>query len=156
VLAAAHLRGIVHRDVKPENVFLTTDAKGYLSVKLLDFGIAKLTTAARTVDTLQGLALGTPYYMSPEQARGEPPGAPSDLWSLGAVMFHALSGRPPHDDDQLGRLLERIVTKRPPSLEEVRPDLDDRLIAIVDRALEPSLAHRWSSACEMLSAIDRL
>jgi len=153
VLAAAHKKHVLHRDVKPENIFLVRSDDRRIRLKLLDFGIAKLTEGKSSVDTLDGVTLGTPYYMSPEQCRGEKLSPQADLWSVGAVLFHVFTGRPPFDDERLGRLLERIVTERPMSLDDLRPDLPQRLISVIDRALEPSTADRWPSAQTMAAAL---
>lgn len=153
VLSAAHKKHVLHRDVKPENVFLVRRSDGSIRLKLLDFGIAKLTEGKSSVDTLDGVTLGTPYYMSPEQCRGEKLSPQADVWSVGAVLFHVFAGHPPFDDDHLGRLLERIVTEHARSLEELRPDLPPRLVSAIDRALEPALGDRWPSAQTMAAAL---
>jgi serine/threonine-protein kinase len=153
VLAAAHKKHVLHRDVKPENIFLQRTTDGSIRLKLLDFGIAKLTDAKGSVSTLDGITLGTPYYMSPEQCRGEKLSPQADVWSAGAVLFHVFAGRPPFDDERLGRLLERIVTERAMSLEDLRPDLPPRLVSAIDRALEPRLADRWPTAQTMAAAL---
>lgn len=154
VVGAAHARRVLHRDIKPENVFLTRDDRGRLRVVLLDFGIAKLTHQGdASVSTAEGVTLGTPYYMSPEQCRGDTLTPAADLWSVGATLFHAFAGKPPFDHDVLTLLLQRIVTERAPSLSELRPDLPDRLVEVVDRALEPDPAARWSSAGVMAAAL---
>src|SRR5690606_31448004 len=94
VLVAAHAKGIVHRDVKPENVFLCADGR----VKLLDFGIARLVEGAQGAATRHGFLLGTPAYMAPEQARADwdQVDARTDVWAVGASMFRVLSGRTVH------------------------------------------------------------
>ena len=153
VLSAAHKKHILHRDVKPENIFLVRTQDDSVRLKLLDFGIAKLTEGKSSVDTLDGVTLGTPYYMSPEQCRGEKLSPQSDVWSVGAVLFHVFAGRPPFEEERLGRLLERIVTERPMSLDDLRPDLPPRLVSAIDRALEPSTADRWPSAQTMAAAL---
>ncbi len=124
-LAAAHARDIIHRDVKPENVFLCRDPSGALRVKLLDFGIAKMLRrdVATTFSTLDGMVVGTPHYMSPQMCAGEPATPGADIWAAGALLFHALAGQPPFDDDHIGRLLMRIVRDPAPSLRTHRPDL---------------------------------
>ena len=154
-LAAAHARGIVHRDVKPENIFLTRDADGALRVKLLDFGIAKCAQGAfaRGGSTMDGMTLGTPHYMSPEQCRGDEIGPQSDLWAVGAVLYHALTGEMPYDADNIGVLLERIVTRDAPSLAKTRPELPKGLVAVIDRALTRAPSRRWYTAREMASAL---
>ena len=152
-LAAAHARAIVHRDIKPENVFLIHDARsGRHKVKLLDFGVAKhlIKHGGRSSwDSMDGLIVGTPHYMSPEQCRGAPVDARTDLWSTGAMIFHALAGQPPFDAEHLADLLTRIVTTRAPSLAKFRKDLPPNVIRVVDRALEPLPEQRWPTAQQM-------
>jgi len=150
-LAAAHARGIVHRDIKPENVFLVRSARSEVRAKLLDFGVAKhlVEAAGPTFVSQAGSVVGTPYYMSPEQCRGTNVDARADLWSMGAMMFHALVGEPPFDADNLGALLTKIVTTRAPSLAARRSDLPENVVRVVDRALEPDAAKRWQSASAM-------
>ena len=154
-LAAAHERGIIHRDVKPDNVFLTRDDRGNVHVSILDFGIAKhLQGGPDASITLAGTIIGTPYYMSPEQARGDPVDARTDLWSTGAVLFHCLAGRPPFEEENYNKLIVKILTKRAPSLAAARPDLPQWLTRTVDRALEPDATLRWQSAKEMAEALE--
>ena len=152
-LEAAHGKNIVHRDVKPDNVFLSRDEHGSPWVKLLDFGIAKTFDSDETWDTVDGLVIGTPHYMSPEQCLGEVVDARTDLWSLGAVLFHAVLGRPPFHADDLGQLLLEIVRERAPSMTELRPDLPTGFTTCVDRALEPSRSLRWQTARDMANAL---
>ena len=153
-LDAAHARGIIHRDVKPENIFLNRQDESGVRVHLLDFGIAKYLAAdPSSFHTLDGITLGTPNYMSPEQCRGEKATPLADLWSVGAVLYHTLAGGPPFDDTQLGRLLIRIVTESAPSLATRRPDLPAGIVEVVDRALLRDPARRWRSAREMLDGL---
>jgi serine/threonine protein kinase len=154
ILAAAHEQGIVHRDVKPDNIFMTRDG----AIKLLDFGIARLTTLARTHTTQTGMPLGTPGFMPPEQARGslEQLDARTDLWALGATMFFLLTGRDVHEADTLAGELLAAMTKPAPSLGELAPHLPRPLIDLVDRALAFERIDRWADAREMQAAVRRV
>ncbi|AKF11700.1 Serine/threonine protein kinase [Sandaracinus amylolyticus] len=154
VLAAAHDVHIVHRDVKPENVFLVRE-KGTLGVRLLDFGVAKnLQSVDRSgILTKPGTAIGTPTYMAPEQARALPVDARTDLWGAGATLFHAATGRTHFQEPSLPMLLMRIVTSRPPRIREVRADVPDALARAIDGALEPDVAHRWPDARAMAAVL---
>ena len=133
-LSAAHLAGVVHRDVKPSNILLTTEGR----VKLSDFGIARAEADASLTAT--GLVTGSPAYIAPEIASGRPAAAACDVWSLGATAFHALTGRPPYDvgDNVLGALY-RIVHEEPPQLEE-----GGWLTPFVYAAMTRDPAQRWS------------
>ena len=149
-LEAAHQAGIVHRDLKPDNVFLVSQARGGVRVKLLDFGIAKLTTLGgfdQPVDETQpGTLVGTPRYMAPEQARGLKLDGSADAYSLGVVAFELLTGRPPFLSSDPVELLAKHITLRPPvpsSLNSTLPRLADDLVgAMLEKqpSLRPSLA----------------
>jgi len=156
VLDAAHQRGIIHRDVKPENIYLSRNTADKLEVRLLDFGIAKLAAAnAKMAPTMQGAQLGSPYYMSPEAWRAEAATPQTDLWSTGAVLFHMLAGRTPFDADDVGSLRHMAITELAPSLAEFRPDLPSGLVAVVDRALAHNPQDRWPTAATMADALRR-
>jgi serine/threonine-protein kinase len=152
-LAAAHARGIVHRDIKPENVFLTRDERGDLRVKLLDFGVAKNVRDGdqqALFNTQRGQVVGTPYYMSPEQASGHDVDRRADVYSTGAMIFHALAGRPPFKASNYNTLILKILgDEPPPSLRELRPDLPEWLVRLVDGALLRNPVDRWQSAQQM-------
>ncbi|MGE0784775.1 MAG: serine/threonine-protein kinase [Sandaracinaceae bacterium] len=154
-LDAAHQRGIVHRDIKPENLFLVGDRGSRIRLKILDFGIAKTTQPRHGVSfqTLDGLILGTPEYMSPEMCRGLPITPAADLWSAAASLYHALAGVPPFEHENIGQLLMMIVKERAPLLAERRPDLRGGLAEAIDRALEPDPARRFASASAFLHGL---
>jgi serine/threonine protein kinase len=152
VLAAAHAKGIVHRDLKPENVFLTDAGQ----VKVLDFGIARLRErSTRSSFTQTGALVGTPAYMSPEQARGlsDEVDARSDLWACGATMFALLSGRTVHGGGTTSDQLVSAITQRAPPLASVAPDVGAAAARVVDRGLEFSKEMRWPDARRMQAAV---
>ena len=155
-LEAAHARGVVHRDLKPDNVFLTSVSGVADLVKLLDFGIARLVEDADQKMTATGQVLGTPAYMSPEQARGRPVDARSDLYAVGVVMYEALSGRMPVSGSNYHELMFAIVDQIPTPLAELVPGLDPELVAVVDRAMHKEANARYASAAEMRAALDAL
>lgn len=147
-LAYAHLRGIVHRDIKPDNI-LIEQATGRALVS--DFGIARLTDAAGA--TAVGEVLGTAQYMSPEQASGERVDGRSDLYSLGVVAFYALSGRLPFDAAEVPSLLAMHITKAAPQLASVAPGVPGKLAQAVDRCLAKDPAQRFQTGEALAEAV---
>jgi len=160
-LAAAHAAGIVHRDVKPANVMLSRSGL----VKVLDFGLAKLTkvthgAAGDTSHTLTqgpatriGAVVGTPAYMSPEQIRGEPVDARSDVFAFGAMFFEMLAGRRPFVGDSVAVLLASVLRDDPPPLEAIRPGVRDDVAGVVRRCLARDRQARFPSAESLLEAL---
>ncbi len=138
VLAAAHALGIIHRDIKPQNIFLHR-RQGIEVVKMLDFGIAKLVGDAEIAQqlTLDGNSVGTPAYMAPERFLSEPYDGRSDVYSLGVTLYEMLAGRPPfqHSDGNFFKLIRMHVTEPPPSLEELAPGVGPQIDAVVRAAL---------------------
>ena len=153
-LGAAHRAGVVHRDIKPDNVFLLSDAAVPDTVKVLDFGIAKMSIEGQAKLTGTGAMLGTPAFMAPEQARGAPDvDARADLYAVGAMMYQALTGKLPHEAPSVPALLFAIVEKEPASLREARPDVPAELVAIVGRAMAKDREARFADAEEMRRAL---
>jgi serine/threonine-protein kinase len=156
-LAATHTAGIVHRDLKPENVFIVRDseAMGGERPKILDFGIAKLEREATSGTTRAGQIMGTPAYMSPEQctdaARID---FRTDIYSLGCVLFHMLTGRPPFDDTGIGTVVEAHLVKRAPAPSAIASSVPTLLDPIVARCLAKKPDDRFASMAELQQACD--
>jgi len=152
VLAAAHAREVVHRDLKPDNVFLTTSGE----VKILDFGVARWNDGKDSSDmTGIGMVLGTPAYMPPEQALGrrEDVDAQSDIWAVGATLFVVLSGEPVHEGgDAKAKLIATARTAARP-LQDAAPEVPRSVAAVIDRALRYDKRERWPDANAMREAL---
>src|SRR4051794_4132462 len=147
-LAFAHENGLVHRDVKPQNVLLNGDGRA----KVTDFGIA------RTVDvdgmTQTGTVLGTSNYIAPEQASGQPVDAHTDVYSLGAVLYELLTGEVPFPGDNFVAVAMKHINEPPPDLMEQRPDVPLRVAGIVDRALQKDPDDRFASMHDFAAELD--
>jgi len=155
-LSEAHARGIVHRDVKPENLFLTSLGGERDFVKVLDFGIAKLTEDVEGDITRTGWVLGTPLYISPEVVSGRTADARSDVYALGAVLYYMLCGRPPFDSPNPGALVFAQVHHDPlPPSERLGSPLPEDLEALIMRSLRKEPDERYASATEFVRALAR-
>lgn len=148
-LDAAHAAGIIHRDVKPSNALW--NAAGELA--LTDFGIAK-SGAADGMQTQTGVVFGTPVYVSPEQARGEPLTPASDIYALGVVLYELIAGRPPFDGPVPLDVVLKHLQEPPPPLAPLRPDVPPEVEAVVRRALAKSPAERFATAGELARALE--
>jgi serine/threonine-protein kinase len=155
-LAAAHQRGVVHRDLKPDNVFLSHREGMRPIPKLLDFGISRAENIEDTMADPTGslLAAGTPYYMAPEQARGDRNfDARVDLWAAGVVLYEGLTGQRPFQARNYNALLVEILSMAHRSLRDLDPALSLGLARVVDRALAKDAEQRFLSAMEFQNAL---
>jgi eukaryotic-like serine/threonine-protein kinase len=155
-LAEAHALGVVHRDLKPANLFCVQRADGALSIKVLDFGISKLTheaTPSRFMTKTSGL-VGSPLYMSPEHMKSPKlVDARTDIWSLGVILFELLAGRPPFEAETVTDLVLKVAAEAPFALQSFRPDAPYRLQQVVEECLEKDRDRRFQTIAELAQAL---
>lgn len=151
-IGAAGEAGLIHRDIKPDNLLLTRKGQ----VKVADFGLARLPDGDRLLQTAPGVAVGTPMYMSPEQVQGHEVDHRSDLYSLGVTFYHMLAGEPPFRAETAVALALKHLRDEPPSLAARRPDLPPELVALVMKLIAKRPEDRHTSASEMLRDLARV
>jgi len=156
-LGAAHAAGIVHRDLKPDNIYILKEKAGRRDfVKLIDFGISKFQKGGPEgmQMTQTGAVLGTPYYMSPEQAAGsQEVNASTDLYAIGVILYEAATGRRPFESDSFQQLLFQIVLGELPDPKTLNPELDDGFVSIILKAMSRDPASRFESAAAFSTAL---
>ena len=148
-LEHAHANGVVHRDVKPQNIMLMDNGQ----LRMMDFGIARISRAENQL--LSGKAMGSVHYISPEQAKGDITDPKSDIYSVGVMMYEMLSGRLPFDSGKAVEVAIKQISDKPEPLAEIAPDVPYPLVEITERAMSKLPANRYASASEMLEALER-
>ncbi len=155
-LAEAHAAGIVHRDLKPANLFLAQQPDRRPIIKVLDFGISKMTVAGEKQLTATSTAMGTPYYMSPEQLMSSRDvDARSDIWALGVILFELLSGTRPCDADSMPSIVAQILSNQRPLLRELRPDVPAAVEDVVGKCMQSSRDLRFATVADLATALGR-
>jgi serine/threonine-protein kinase len=157
-LEAAHARGVVHRDLKPHNVFLLADEHGQMpprpAVRVLDFGLSRFVDAPGTQLTQTGVIMGTPAYMAPEQADGTGVDARTDIYGLGAVLFAALCGRPPFEAETLQAVVLAVLSQEAPRVRSINPSIPENLELVIQRAMMRRREERYQSMTELRRALE--
>jgi serine/threonine protein kinase len=158
-VAEAHAHGIVHRDIKPDNLFLTKRRDGTTCVKVLDFGLSKLLPGAtggkreRAV-TAEAQVMGTAHYMSPEQwVSARDVGPETDIWALGVILYEGLTGESPFMRNNLAAMCNAVLREDPPRIGDLRPEVPEGLISVVERCLVKEPAQRFGSVAELGEAL---
>ena len=150
-LEAAHAQGVIHRDIKPQN--MVVDAQGFL--KVMDFGIARLADSGKGL-TMDGAVVGTPDYMAPEQLMGRELDQRTDLYAVGAVLFQCLTGQKLFPSESLPTLIMKQVEELPPDPRTLAPDVPPALAQAILRALSKEPAERFATAHEFAQALERV
>jgi len=151
-LAAAHKKGIVHRDMKPENVFLVTH-DGAIVVKVIDFGISTAAEGGKSNLTKTGMIMGTPSYMSPEQARGDKVDARADIYAVGAMIYFALTGMKPFETDDPASTLSLVLTEEPERPRKLNPEIPEALELVIQKAMAKDASDRYQTMEELDQAL---
>jgi serine/threonine-protein kinase len=154
-LSGAHDAGIIHRDLKPDNIFIIASKAGRADfVKILDFGVSKFSALDNEMSmTRTGAVMGTPYYMSPEQAKGNKIDARSDVYAMGVVAYQCITGRVPFNAGSFNELLFKIALESPEPIAQVVPDVPPSFAALVERAMQRDPEHRFQTAREFKDAL---
>ena len=147
-LEHAHANGVVHRDIKPQNIMLLDNGQ----LRMMDFGIARISRAENQL--LSGKAMGSVHYISPEQAKGDETDCTSDIYSVGVMMYEMLSGHLPFDADDMVEVAIKQISDQPKSLHEIAPEVPNALVEITEKAMAKLPQNRYASAREMLDALD--
>jgi serine/threonine-protein kinase len=153
-LVAAHERGIVHRDMKPENVFLVGDPRAP-RVKVIDFGISKQNDGSSKL-TRTGMVMGTPAYMAPEQARGEHVDFRADIYAVGGILYRALTGQKPYDGEDGAMVLTQVLTEEPRRPRAIEPSVPEAVELLIQRAMARDPADRHASMAELEAELAEL
>lgn len=158
-LEAAHARGVVHRDLKPHNVFLLEDGESGVvparpQIKVLDFGLSRFVDAPGTQLTQTGVIMGTPAYMAPEQADGSGADLRTDVYGLGAILFTALCGRPPFEGETLQAIVLAVMSQEAPRVRSINPELPENLELVIQRAMARRREDRYQTMAELRRALE--
>jgi serine/threonine-protein kinase len=150
-LSAAHAQGVVHRDLKPDNLFLV--GKDAPVVKLIDFGIARVTDTGAANRTRTGVIMGTPAYMAPEQAKGAKVDARADIYSVGAILYRCLTGHEPFEAEDPAATLTAVLTKDPKRPRSIAPEIPEAVELVIERAMARNVEQRFQTLAELDAAL---
>jgi serine/threonine protein kinase len=155
-LAEAHARGIVHRDLKPSNLYMHQLKNGENILKILDFGVSKVVGEHTMGLTQEGVVLGTPVYMAPEQVKDGELGAFTDVWAIGVIFYQLLTERLPFGGTKMADLFAEISWKEPISILELRPDLEPGIVQVIETCLQKDPKDRYQNAAEFVRDLHRV